>query len=160
MSSVQNLSLIPLNPSWFIGIPLLDYEIIPNILGSIIQNTVDYDDNILDTLLYQNIPNILDDFYHHQPTGVWVTLHPWQATYHPRPHSDLDGAVLGSTALLGLPGERSTNVNKPTRSGTKKIPINDIKHGSAKSPVNVGVDGKITYFYGPFSSTPCSIAGG
>ena len=35
MSSVQNPSLTPLNPGWFIGIPLLGYYN-PNILGSII----------------------------------------------------------------------------------------------------------------------------
>ena len=30
LSSVQNPSIIPLNPGWFIGILLLDYELIPN----------------------------------------------------------------------------------------------------------------------------------
>ena len=44
----QNPSLIPFNPGWFIGIPLLDYEIILNILGSIIH-------------------------YNHQPTGFLNT---------------------------------------------------------------------------------------
>ena len=40
MSSVQNPFLFPLNPGWFIGIPLLDYEIIPNMLGSIIHELI------------------------------------------------------------------------------------------------------------------------
>ena len=34
VGSVQKPSLIPLNPGWFLGIPLLDYEKITNIVYS------------------------------------------------------------------------------------------------------------------------------
>ena len=47
MSSVQNPSIIPLNPGWFIVIPRSWSIMIPNILGSIIT-------------------------YNHQPAGVSI----------------------------------------------------------------------------------------
>ena len=40
MSSVQNPSIIPFNPGWFIGIPRSWITIIPNMLGSIIPELI------------------------------------------------------------------------------------------------------------------------
>ena len=39
------------------------------------------------------------------------------------------------------------------------VPSGVIKHGSGKSPENGGLNRKITYFNGSFSSTPCLIPG-
>ena len=52
---------IPLNPGWFIGIPLLDYERIPNVL--------DHYNGIGIPLLDHYNPQYIIH-YNHQPTGV------------------------------------------------------------------------------------------